>query len=152
VTSSNRPTCCKAGADLIRRRIADTCRGLDRAGWSINVDQETYPDPAYDNLSFCPYCGTRLSERTLAPVPEDKRLIVIDLGGGVVHGIETNIPELEGVKVVVLADRKDGSGERDEVVIHGTDQIVYQTERVEISDCTWLMRPLVQYESQNSDS
>jgi hypothetical protein len=151
VTSSNGPTCCKAGADLIRRRNADTCGGLDRAGWAINVNQGTYPDPAYDNLSFCPYCGTRLPERTPAPAPEDERLIVIDLGGGLVHGVETNIPELQGVKVVVLADRKDGDPGRDEIVIEGIDRIVYQTERVAISDCTWLMRPLAQYESQKAD-
>jgi len=116
-----------------------------------NVNQGTYPDPAYDNLSFCPYCGTRLPERTPAPAPEDERLIVIDLGGGLVHGVETNIPELQGVKVVVLADRKDGDPGRDEIVIAGIDRIVYQTERVAISDCTWLMRPLAQYESQKAD-
>jgi len=148
VTSSNRPTCCKAGADLIRRRNADTCGGLNRAGWSIDVNQGTYPDPAYDNISFCPYCGTRLPERTPVLTPEDKRLIVIDLGGGVVHGIETNIPELQGVKVLVLGDKKDSDGDRDEVMIEGTDRIVYQTERVAISDCAWLLTPLAQYESQ----
>ena len=33
---------------------------------------------------------------------EDKRLLVIDLGGGIVQGVETNIPEFQGVKVLVL--------------------------------------------------
>jgi hypothetical protein len=82
VTSSNRATYCKAGAHLITRCNADTCGDIDRAGWSINSNQGTDPDPAYDNISLCPYCGTRLPEQTLAPVHEDKRLIVIDLGGG----------------------------------------------------------------------
>ena len=151
MTNSSKPDCCKAGADLIRRRNADTCSGPDRAGWSINDDQGTYPEQAYDNISFCPYCGTRLPEQTLAPVPEDKRLIVIDLGGGLVHGVETNISELEGAKVVVLADDKDSDGERDEIVIDGSDRIVYQTERVAISDCTWLLKSMAQYESQEAE-
>jgi hypothetical protein len=88
------------------------------------------------------------NEQTLAMVPEEERLIVIDLGGGVVHGVETNILELQGVKVLVLGDQKDSDGDRDEVVIEGTDWIVYQTERVAISDCTWLLKSLTQYESQ----
>jgi hypothetical protein len=148
VTSSNRSTCCKAGADLITRRNADTCGDIYRAGWSIDNNQGTDPDPTYDTVSLCPYCGTRLPVQTLAPVHEDKRLIVIDLGGGVVHGVQTNIPELEGVKVVVLADRGDSDPDRDEVVIEGTNWIVYQTERVAISDCTWLLKSLTQYEFQ----
>ena len=45
---------------------------------------------------------------TVGPDDEDKRLIVIDLGGGVVQGVQTNIPELEGVKVIVLADLLGG--------------------------------------------
>ncbi len=85
---------------------------------------------------------------TVGPDDEDTRLLVIDLGGGVVHGVETNIPELQGVKVLVLGDQKDSDGDRAEIVIEGTDRIVYQTERVAISDCAWLLRPLVQYESQ----
>jgi hypothetical protein len=48
----------------------------------------------------------------------------------------------------LLADRKDGDGERDEIVIDGTDRIVYQTERVAISDCAWLLKPLAPYESR----
>ena len=84
----------------------------------------------------------------VGPDDEDTRLLVIDLGGGVVHGVETNIPEFQGVKVLVLGDKKDGEGDRDEIIIEGTDRIVYQTERVAISDCTWLLRPLTQYESQ----
>ncbi len=151
MTSSNRPTCCKAWADLIRRRNADTCSGPDRPCWSINLDQRTYPDPACDNLSFCPYHSTRLPERTPAPAPEDERLIVIDLGGGLVHGVETNIPELQGVKVLVLGDKKDSEGDRDEIVIEGTDRIVYQTERVAISDCAWLLKSLTQYESREME-
>ena len=85
---------------------------------------------------------------TVGPDNEDKRLIVIDVGGGVVHGVETNILELLGVKVLVLGDKKDSEGDRDEIVIEGTDRIVYQTERVAISDCTWLLKSLTQYESQ----
>ena len=85
---------------------------------------------------------------TVGPDDEDKRLLVIDLGGGIVHGVETNIPEFQGVKVLVLGDKKDSQGDRDEVVIEGTDWIVYQTERVAISDCTWLLKSLAQYESQ----
>ena len=87
----------------------------------------------------------------VGPDDEDKRLIVIDLGGGVVHGVQTNIPEFQGVKVLVLGDQKDSEGDRDEVVIEGTDWIVYQTERVAISDCTWLLKSLTQYESQNAE-
>ena len=85
---------------------------------------------------------------TVGPDDEDKRLLVIDLGGGIVQGVETNIPEFQGVKVLVLGDKKDSQGDRDEVVIEGTDWIVYQTERVAISDCTGLMKSLTQYESQ----
>ena len=88
---------------------------------------------------------------TVGPDDEDKRLLVIDLGGGVVHRVETNIPELQGVKVLVLGDQKDSQGDRDEVDIEGTDWIVYQTERVAISDCTWLLKSLTQYESQNAE-
>ncbi len=80
------------------------------------------------------------------PDDEDTRLLVIHLGGGIVHGVETNISEIQGLKVLVLADEKDS--DKDEIMIEGTDWIVYQTERVAISDCTWLMRPLAQYESQ----
>ena len=83
------------------------------------------------------------------PDDGDTRLLVIDLGGGVVLGVQTNIPELQGVKVLVLGDQKDSEGDRDEIVIEGTDRIVYQTERVAISDCTWLLKSLTQYESQN---
>ena len=61
---------------------------------------------------------------------------MIDLGGGIDRGVETNIPEDQGVKVLVLGDKKDSQEDRDEVVIEGTDWIVYQTERVAISDCT----------------
>ncbi len=85
---------------------------------------------------------------TVGPDDEDKRLLVIDLGGGIVQGVETNIPEFQGVKVLVLGDKKHSQGDRDEVVIEGTDWIVYQTERVAISDCTWLLKSLTQYESQ----
>ena len=88
---------------------------------------------------------------TVGPDDEDKRLIVIDLVGGVVHGVQTNISELEGVKVLVLGDQKDSEGDRDEVSIESTDRIVYQTERVAISDCTWLLKLLTQYESQNAE-
>ena len=87
----------------------------------------------------------------VGPDDEDKRLIVIDLGGGIVHGVETNIPELLGVKVLVLGDQKDSEGDRDEIVIESIDRIVYQTERVAISDCTWLLKLLTQYESQNAE-
>ena len=65
MTSSNRPTCCKAGADLITRCNADICGDIDRAGWSININQGPEPDPAYDTISLYPYCGTRLPEQTL---------------------------------------------------------------------------------------
>ena len=58
---------------------------------------------------------------TVGPDNEDKRLIVIDVGGGVVHGVETNILELLGVKVLVLGDKKDSQVDRDEVGIEGTD-------------------------------
>jgi hypothetical protein len=85
---------------------------------------------------------------SVGPDDEDKRLLVIDLGGGLVHGVETNIHELQGVKVLVLGDQKDGEEDRDEIVIDGTDRIVYQTERVAISDCAWLLKSLTQYESQ----
>ena len=59
---------------------------------------------------------------TVGPDDEDTRLLVIDLAGGIVHGVETNIPEFQGVKVLVLGDRKDSQGDRDEVVIEGTDR------------------------------
>jgi hypothetical protein len=63
------------------------------------------------------------SERYQAVGPDggDKRLLVIDLGGGVVHGVETNIPEFQAVKVLVLGDKKDSHGDRDEIVIECTD-------------------------------
>ena len=93
----------------------------------------------------------RKQQPTVGPDDQDERLIVIDLGGGVVHGVQTNIPELEGVKVLVLGDQKDSEGDRDEVAIEGTDWIVYQTELVAISDCTWLLKSLTQYESQNAE-
>jgi hypothetical protein len=88
---------------------------------------------------------------TVGPDDDDTRLLVIDLGGGIVHGVETNIPELQGVKVLVLGDQKDSERDRDEIVIEGTDRIVDQTERVAISDCTWLLKSLTQYESQNAE-
>jgi hypothetical protein len=43
VTSSNRPTCCKAEADLITRRNADTCGDIDRAGWPSLNKETTMP-------------------------------------------------------------------------------------------------------------
>jgi hypothetical protein len=88
----------------------------------------------------------------VGPDDEDRRLLVIDLGGGVVQGVETNIPELQGVTVLVLGDKKDSQGDWDEVVIEGTDRNVYQAERVAISDCTWLLKSLTQYESQKVDA
>ena len=84
---------------------------------------------------------------TVGPDDEDKQLLVIDLGGGVVHGVQSSIRELEGVKVLVLGDQKDSEGNRDEIVIESIDQIVYQTERVAISNCTWLLKSLTQHES-----
>ena len=74
--------------------------------------------------------------QAVGPDDEDKRLLVIDVRGGIVQGVETNIPDFQGVKVLVLGDKRDSQGDRDEVVIEGTDWIVYQTERVAISDCT----------------
>ena len=88
---------------------------------------------------------------TVGPDDEDKRLLVIDLGGGIVQGVETNIPELQGVKVLVLGDQKDSEGDRDEIIIESIDRIVYQTERVAISDRTSLLKSLTQYESQNAE-
>jgi hypothetical protein len=88
---------------------------------------------------------------TVGPDDEDTRLLVIDLGAGIVHGVQTNISELEGVKVLVLGDQKDSEGDRDEIVIESIDRIVYQTERVAISDCTWFLKSLTQYESQNAE-
>jgi hypothetical protein len=32
---------------------------------------------------------------------------VIDRGGGIVQGVETNISEFQGVKVLVLGDKND---------------------------------------------
>ena len=87
----------------------------------------------------------------VGPDDEDTRLLVIDLRGGLVHGVETNIPELEGAKVVVLADRKDGDPRRNEIVIEDIGRIVYQTERIAISDCTWLLTPLAKYESRKRE-
>ncbi len=84
----------------------------------------------------------------VGPDDEDTRLLVIHLGGGVVHGVETNISKIRGVKVLVLADEKDSDRDRDEIMIEGTDWIVYQTERVAFCDCTWLLTPLALYESQ----
>ena len=86
--------------------------------------------------------------QAVGPDDEDKRLLVIDVRGGIVQGVETNIPDFQGVKVLVLGDKRDSQGDRDEVVIEGTDWIVYQTERVAISDCTWLLKSLTQYESE----
>jgi hypothetical protein len=88
---------------------------------------------------------------TNRPIPHDERLIVINLEGGLVHGVETNILDREGVKVLVLASLKDASEDRDEIVIEATDQIVSLTERVAISDCAWLLKPLAQYESQRME-
>jgi hypothetical protein len=88
---------------------------------------------------------------TVGPDDQGTQLLVIDLGGGVVHGVETNIPELQGVKVLVLGDKKDSDRDRDEIMIEGTDRIVYQTERVAISDCTRLLTPLTQYESREME-
>jgi hypothetical protein len=88
---------------------------------------------------------------TVGADDEAKRLLVIDLGGGIGQEVETNIPELQGLKVLVLGDQKDSEGDRDEVVIEGTDWIVYQTERVAISDCTWLLKSLTEYESQKAE-
>jgi hypothetical protein len=85
---------------------------------------------------------------TNRPIPQDERLIVIDLEGGLVHGVETNIADLEGVKVLVLAGLKDSGGDREEIVIEGTDHIVYQSERVTVSDCACLLKPLAEYESR----
>jgi hypothetical protein len=85
---------------------------------------------------------------TVGPDDEDKRLLVIDLGGGIVQGVETNIPEFQGVKVLVLGDQKDCEGDLDEIVIESIDRIAYQTERVAITDCTWLLKSLTPYESQ----
>jgi hypothetical protein len=85
---------------------------------------------------------------TGGPDDEDERLLLIDLGGGIVPGVETNIPEFQGVEVLELGDKKDSKGDRDEVVIEGTGWIVSQTERVAISACTWLLKSLTQYESQ----
>ena len=88
---------------------------------------------------------------TVGPDDEDKRLLVIDLGGGIVQGVETNMPEFQGVKVLAPGDKKDSQGDRDEVVNDGTDWIVYQTQRVATSDCTWLLKSLTQYESQKAE-
>ena len=51
---------------------------------------------------------------TVGPDDEDKRRLVIDLGGGIVHGVETNIPELQGVKVLVLGEGGTGDCRRDQ--------------------------------------
>ena len=51
----------------------------------------------------------------------------------------------------MLASLKDSERDREEIVIDGTDQIVYQSERVAISDCAWLLKPLAQYESQRME-
>ena len=37
-------------------------------------------------------------------------------------------PSFRGVKSLVLGDKKDSEGDRDEIVIEGTDRIVYQTD------------------------
>ncbi len=88
----------------------------------------------------------------VAANPEEERLIVIDLQGGLVHGVETNIADPEGVKVLVLASLKDSDGDCEEIVIDATDQIVYQSERVAISDCPRLLERLAQYESQRREA
>jgi hypothetical protein len=56
-------------------------------------------------------------QRAVQPEPDDTRLLVIDLDGGIVHGVRTNVENLEGVKVRVPADRKDGETYRAVVVI-----------------------------------
>jgi hypothetical protein len=43
VTSSNRPTYCKAGADLITPCNADTCGDIDRAGWPSSNRETNMP-------------------------------------------------------------------------------------------------------------
>jgi hypothetical protein len=55
-----------------------------------------------------------------AAVSEDERLIVIDLVGGLVHGIKTNIADLEGVRLLVLASPKDSHRDPEEIVVDAT--------------------------------
>ena len=63
--------------------------------------------------------------RIVGPEDKDTRLHIIDLGGGIVHGVETNIPEVLAAKVPVLVDKKVSEGDRDEIVVEGTDRIVH---------------------------
>lgn len=75
-------------------------------------------------------------------------MTVIDIGGINLWLVQTDVSEVEGIKVPVLADRNDAVGDRDEMIIEGTGQIVYETASGAIDDCTGLLKPLTQYESQ----
>jgi hypothetical protein len=140
-TNTPTPVADKDWIDLAAA-YALACRALGLPMQWARVEEQTSGAEPNERI-------TQENDPPAAMVPEDKRLIVIDLGGGLVHGVETNIPDLDGVKVVVLADRKDSEKDRDEIVIEGTDRIVYQTERITITDCTWLLTPLKQYESRS---
>ena len=86
------------------------CRALDLPMQWAGVEERTHKTEPTERIA-------EENEPTLAMVREDERLIVIDLEGGVVHGVETNIAELQGVKVLVLGAKKDSEGDRDEIVI-----------------------------------
>ncbi len=75
-------------------------------------------------------------------------MTVIDIGGINLWLVQTDVSEVEGIKVPVLADRNDTVGDRDEMIIEAMGQIVYETASGAIDDCTGLLKPLTQYESQ----
>jgi hypothetical protein len=90
-------------------------------------------------------------QREVQPEPDDTLLLVIDLDAAIVHGVRTNVENLEAVKVLVHADRKDGEADRAVVVTEETHEIVYQTDRIAFDECAQLLTPLAQYDSKQED-
>jgi hypothetical protein len=58
----NWPGCCEASRKVIRWMAGNDCDGPDVDGWAMNVND--VGDPAWANVSFCPFCG--------APVQPEK--------------------------------------------------------------------------------
>ncbi len=56
-------TCCNKAKENLQWFEPDSWNGPDFSGWCVNTNNGGYPDPAFEVVYFCPWCGRKLPQK-----------------------------------------------------------------------------------------
>ena len=63
-------TCCTKALDYIQWRLPDNFCGPEREGWALPLFCQC-GDVAWENVAFCPFCGTMLLNETAQEIQNE---------------------------------------------------------------------------------